>query len=157
MKFIRTNLLGFVAIFIALSGSAYSAHKVTSRDIANGTIRSSDLSSKLRSKIFLGASASGPVAGPRGLAGADGSTGPTGAKGEDGASGNNDFARVVQTIDHSVDVALACPDGFLGAMGFTDAGDVSWQATASGVTFSTGRYWGPWPVTLIAICVRGIR
>src|SRR4051794_24027850 len=42
-RFIRRNVIAFVALFIALSGTAYAANTVRSADIVDGTIKSVDL------------------------------------------------------------------------------------------------------------------
>jgi hypothetical protein len=68
------TVIAFTALFVVLSGSAYAAKKITSGDIANGTIKVADLSSSAK-KALKGQK--GP-AGPSGPQGPAGPAGPAG-------------------------------------------------------------------------------
>ncbi len=87
--------LALVALFVALGGTSYAAVKlkkgsVTTREIKDATVRSSDLAP--------GVALSGPR-GPRGAEGPAGVAGPTGAPGAQGVAklyaNRNDAIRVV--------------------------------------------------------------
>ncbi len=88
LRYVRTNLVGFPALFVALGGTGYAALKlpkhsvsqralktgaVISRVVKNHTIRASDLS--------RGLSLAGPP-GPAGSQGAQGAQGPKGDRGD---------------------------------------------------------------------------
>lgn len=73
-------ILGCIALFAAMGGSAVAASLVTSAKIKDGTIQLKDISRSARSSLV------GAV-GPRGLNGATGLPGPQGAPGPAGAPG----------------------------------------------------------------------
>jgi hypothetical protein len=94
------HVLAFIAVVLALTGGAYAASKVGSRDIKrnavrskhvrDGTVQARDLSRGVRRLLFR--TTSGPrgprgergPTGPRGRRGFRGATGPTGPKGDPG-------------------------------------------------------------------------
>jgi hypothetical protein len=95
--YLRTNVLGVIAIFIALGGSAYAAglakNSVKSRQIKAGAVRNSDLadsavtSPKVADGSLLAQDfASGQV--PQGAIGPTGPTGPQGVTGQQGVQGD---------------------------------------------------------------------
>jgi hypothetical protein len=86
MRFLRSNAIGLMALFVALGGTATASSLITSRTIKDGTIQARDLSKTLRGQINAH---SVPVYGPSGPPGATGATGsgPTGATGAMGATG----------------------------------------------------------------------
>ncbi len=76
-SWIRSNILGLIAIFIALSGSAIAANTVASTDIINGEVKAVDIGTgELTSADILNGTvdsqdlANGAVAGPNILSGA---------------------------------------------------------------------------------------
>jgi hypothetical protein len=76
-NWIRSNILGLIAIFIALSGSAIAANTVASTDIINGEVKAVDIGTgELTSTDLLNGTvnsqdlAGGAVAGPNILSGA---------------------------------------------------------------------------------------
>jgi len=83
--------VAFVALLVAMSGSAVAASLITSKQIKDGTIQVKDISKTARTQLAAkGASGvpgpQGPQ-GPAGLAGAQGEKGDTGTQGERGAQG----------------------------------------------------------------------
>jgi hypothetical protein len=101
LSHLRSHAVGYLALCIALSGTAYAAslprnsvgsaqirnNAITSSDIKNGSLAPSDLSaSALSSVVEGGAGAAGP-AGPAGPKGDRGEQGPIGPKGDQGAQG----------------------------------------------------------------------
>jgi hypothetical protein len=74
--------VAFLALVIAMSGSALAASLITSKQIKDGTIQVKDISKTARAQLAV----PGPQ-GPAGPAGAAGATGAQGDKGETGARG----------------------------------------------------------------------
>jgi hypothetical protein len=123
---LRANVVGYVALFIALGGSSYAAvrlapgsvhasaiakgavthsklatNSVRSGNIANGTLGSADF----KSGTFLqglkgdaGASGSSGLKGLDGLKGPTGNAGPTGAAGRDGSASIGMQARMSGSV-----------------------------------------------------------
>ena len=79
-------LLGLLALFFAMTGSAVAASMITSKQIKDGTIQVRDLSRSARSALG-GARGTAGARGPRGLEGAAGAAGPAGARGATGDQG----------------------------------------------------------------------
>ena len=81
-----------VALLVGTTG-AVAGSLITSKDIANGTIKGKDLSKKVRAKInkaaVAGTAGAPGQTGPQGVAGNPGQTGPAGADGDDGTDGAN--------------------------------------------------------------------
>jgi hypothetical protein len=108
-RHLRSNLVGYLALFIALGlGSAYAADKIGSKDIAKNAVKSKHIAKEQvkTSDLARGAVKSPTVAdgsllsedfapdqlpqgdpGPQGPKGDTGATGPQGAKGDPGPQG----------------------------------------------------------------------
>jgi Collagen triple helix repeat (20 copies) len=76
--------VAFVALFLAVSGTATAAHLITGRQIARNAITGKHV----RDHSLSARDFSGSVAGPAGPAGLNGPRGFTGAKGERGPQGD---------------------------------------------------------------------
>ena len=76
---LRSNVVAYLALFFALSGTAYAlgTNTVGSKQIKNGTIQVADISKKARVTLR----------GARGRAGPAGAQGPQGGQGPQGAQG----------------------------------------------------------------------
>ena len=99
-RWLRNNVLGLVAIFLALGGSAVAAgikaNSVTSKSIKNGAVTGDDVKDDTLTGIDIQEStlngiqgsrgATGPQ-GPQGAAGTDGARGATGPQGPQGLQG----------------------------------------------------------------------
>ena len=83
----RTSRLGLLvavtAVALACTGTAVAVNKIRSKDIANGTIQTQDLSKKAK-KSLKGNRGRRGAPGPAGATGATGAAGPAGAKGDKG-------------------------------------------------------------------------
>ena len=81
-------LIGVIAALLLGGGLATAANLITSKDVAQNTLRMKNFTKKVRHKIkkSQGIGPQGP-AGPAGAAGAKGATGPQGAAGAAGARG----------------------------------------------------------------------
>jgi hypothetical protein len=105
MRFKRPSgatVISLVALFVALSGSAYAAAKITSKDIANGTIKAADLSRGAKKALKGSRGLRGP-AGPQGNQGLPGVPGPAGASG---------ITSIVAAQGDGIGIAMAvCPPG----------------------------------------------
>lgn len=75
-------VIGFLALFAVLGGTATAAKLITSADIRNGTIKTADLSASAKRALK---GQRGP-AGPQGAPGAAGAAGPQGLQGPAGPS-----------------------------------------------------------------------
>jgi hypothetical protein len=92
---IRNNAYGLVAIFIALTGSAYAVsqapkNSVTSKSIKNGQVKTKDVADNGLTGVDIDESTLNGIQGPAGAQGARGATGaqgPQGAAGQTGATG----------------------------------------------------------------------
>ena len=84
----HSTVVAYLALFVALSGTAYAAAKITSRDIKDGTIRSIDVKDhELRARDFRPGQLPAGKQGPKGDTGAPGQPGQDGAPGQNGAPG----------------------------------------------------------------------
>jgi len=134
-RFKRPNaatIIAFVALFAVLGGSAYAAKKITSKDIANGTIKLADLSGSARNAL-------------------KGQRGPAGPAGPQGPAGPNVVAKLTPTtLDFSVPggsgldsiqtITVACPAGHRVVSGgyFMDNGFAYADKTYDGASWSVG-------------------
>ena len=117
---LRTNVVGYVAVFIALTAGAYAAglpkNSVKSKQIKDGQVKLSDLAAdsvdgskvedgSLSNADFGGALPTGPqgAPGPAGATGPQGQQGATGPQGVQGAQGSPDSAAQVLTKLLTVD------------------------------------------------------
>jgi hypothetical protein len=87
----HATVVAYLALFVALGGSAYAVTRITSKQIKNNTIKSIDVKDRsLLSRDFkpgqLPAGAQGPKGDP-GTAGQNGTNGQDGAPGQPGAPG----------------------------------------------------------------------
>ena len=111
-RYLRRHHIGLLALFFALSGTAYAAtlprnsvgtaqlkrNAVTSAKVRNGSL--------LRADFRAGQLPQGP-AGPRGLTGATGPAGPTGPAGATGPAGRNAVTSITVRDSAGVDIAPA--------------------------------------------------
>jgi hypothetical protein len=142
------TVVAYLALFVALGGTAFAAMKITSRDIKNGTIRSVDVKDRaLLARDFkpgqLPAGAQGPKGdtGPPGQNGTNGTNGQDGAPGQPGAPGTADgYAEISSVLftnlnpDRMVDgndVVLVNPPRSKGVL------SVRQHVTGSGPTVTT--------------------
>ena len=106
-------VISLVALFVALGGTSYSAvskllprNSVGSAQVINGSLGTSDLSSKARAALKgnRGPAGAPGVAGPQGAtgpAGANGTNGTNGATGATGPAGAAGTARAYAEVDDS--------------------------------------------------------
>lgn len=98
MGFIRSNVVGLVALFIALGGTATAAivitgadikdESITGADVKDGTLRLRDIKKSDRAKLQKrGTRGPRGQVGPQGAQGSTGAAGATGAQGVDGPQG----------------------------------------------------------------------
>jgi Collagen triple helix repeat (20 copies) len=87
---LRRNLVAYLALFVALSGTGYAAsakllpkNSVGSAQVINGSLLKSDLSKKTLAALRGRTGARGPI----GLPGSQGATGPQGVQGASGPQG----------------------------------------------------------------------
>ena len=142
------DIVALLALFVALGGSAYAGttlarNSVTSRQIAPGAVKRSDVAagavtgakvkdgSLLASDFAAGELRAGP-AGPQGPVGPRGETGPSGEKGDTGPPGVSSFHRVLQVSADDATankaVTASCPAGetaLSGGYSIVDDGDDS--------------------------------
>jgi Collagen triple helix repeat (20 copies) len=89
----HTTAVAYLALFAALSGSAWAAVTVTGHNIKDGSVTSRDVKgrslgiSKLSPKALIAVAGESGPAGPRGEQGAPGPVGPTGPAGPQGETG----------------------------------------------------------------------
>jgi hypothetical protein len=83
----HTTAVAYLALFVALGGSAYAAVTVTGKNIKDGTITGKDVRNRSLGTSKLSASALGSLAGERGPSGPQGASGPKGATGPRGPEG----------------------------------------------------------------------
>jgi hypothetical protein len=138
--YLRQHHVGLLALFIAMSGTAYAAslprNSVGTPQLRNNAVTSAKVKDhSLLSKDFK---AGQLVRGPRGIqglqgpAGAAGPMGPPGARGADGRSGATsvsvvDSAGVAIVAGATQTATASCPSGSsaVGGGGFTDSGDAT--------------------------------
>jgi hypothetical protein len=101
-RYLRNNVLGLVAIFLAVGAGAYAAglpkDSIKSKQIKAGAVKNSDLADEAVTspKVANGSLLSDDFAAgqlPRGERGAQGATGPQGPQGDQGVPGNPGTAR----------------------------------------------------------------
>ena len=95
-SYVKRQHLALLALFFALGGTSFaatnvvlSANSVGTRQVIDGSLRTSDLSKAARTALKgnRGLTGSAGRPGPAGTPGAQGSQGPTGATGAQGAQG----------------------------------------------------------------------
>jgi len=90
-EWMRQNVLGLVAIFIALSGTAYAAtvadNSVTSDSIRDNAVRSKDIKDETITGVDIADSVREALRGPQGARGLPGPAGPRGLQGAQGQRG----------------------------------------------------------------------
>ncbi len=115
LAYLRQHHVGLLALFLALSGTAYAAtlpsnvvgtrqlkdNAVTSAKVKNRSLLSRDFKAGQLPRGRRGAT------GPRGPAGATGATGARGPQGSQGAAGRNGATNV--TVRNSAAVTIATP------------------------------------------------
>jgi|tagenome__1003787_1003787.scaffolds.fasta_scaffold20824716_1 hypothetical protein len=122
------NVVGTLALFMALGGTSYAAVTITGRNIKDNTVTSADI--KNRSLQAVDFKLGQLPAGRQGLPGPRGPVGPTGAPGPQGPAGTAANVRIVTADGAAVAVAPAtanvvasvnCPPGMfaVGGGGFT--------------------------------------
>jgi Collagen triple helix repeat (20 copies) len=79
--------VAYLALFVALGGSAYAAVTVTGQNIKDGTVTGKDVKNRSLGKSKLSATALGSLTGERGPAGPEGPQGPQGQRGSQGPAG----------------------------------------------------------------------
>lgn len=90
---LRSNLIGYLALFVALGGTSYAAvalprNSVGATQIKTGAVRASEVKDRsLLAKDFKLGQLPGGAAGAPGAPGATGRTGPAGANGDPGMMG----------------------------------------------------------------------
>jgi hypothetical protein len=104
LRFLRTNAIGMLALFLALGGTTYAAatlgkNTVGSSQVINGSLQTKDLSGKAR-KALKG---NRGIRGPQGVQGAKGATGAQGVQGAAGTA----RAFAVVAADGTVNAALS--------------------------------------------------
>jgi len=116
-RHIRAHSVSYLALFVALTGSAYAAVSVSGRDVVNGSLTGSDVRPNALTDELLQASAissarRGPRGprGPRGLRGPTGLQGPPGVPGAAGPAGTSGFQVVTATVVNPADVEDTSPD-----------------------------------------------
>lgn len=86
----HSTAVAYLALFVALGGSAYAAVTITGKNIKDGTISGRDVKNRSLGTSKLSATAVGSLTGRRGPAGSQGDSGgrgPIGPKGETGSAG----------------------------------------------------------------------
>jgi hypothetical protein len=123
---IRSNVVAYLALFLALAGSSYAAVSITGkqvrdgslsgRDVHNATLTTKDVRDQtlLASDFKQGQLPAGPQ-GPKGDQGLTGDPGPQGAKGDPAAAGvaGHEIVRVQseETSESFRQVFAECPVG----------------------------------------------
>jgi hypothetical protein len=158
-RHLRRNLVAYVALLFAFSGTSYAAttallpaNSVGTRQVINGSLLKKDFKS---GQLPRGAR------GPRGFAGAGGATGPAGAAGPAGAQGVQGPAGPVSlTYVFSADTALPngtqqdafadCPAGMVvtGGGGFSASTSTAVTIKSSAIGTTTGDAPDEWGVTM---------
>ena len=82
------TVVGYIALFVALGGSAYAATQIGSAQIRNNSIKSADVKNRsLLAKDFRAGQLPAGSQGPQGSPGPAGQNGAPGQNGADGATG----------------------------------------------------------------------
>jgi collagen triple helix repeat protein len=79
--------VAYLALFVALGGSAYAAATITGKNIKDGTITARDIKKGSLDTTRLSPGVLGSLSGNRGPAGPQGDRGPAGPRGPKGATG----------------------------------------------------------------------
>lgn len=107
-------VLGAIAVFVAMSGSAYAAAKITGAQIKDGTVTSADIRNNSLTTADL---SNGAVNAMRGHAGPAGPAGPAGAAGPAGPS----VVGALNTVS-SAQVPFGPTDVVMGAVAYCPSG-----------------------------------
>jgi hypothetical protein len=137
-RFLRHNMIGMLALFVALGGTTYAAstaligrNTVASPQVRNGSLQTVDLSKKAR-KALKG---NRGLRGLRGLTGAKGATGAAGAQGVKGDTGAAGTARAYAEVDDTTPSFVAArTNGFTAV---TRPGTGTYCLTATGIDART--------------------
>lgn len=83
---VRGNVVGYIALFVALSGSAYAASQLPANSVGTKQLQKGAVT---KAKLARGVAVSGPQGqtGPRGTQGPPGPSGQTGPRGTEGPPG----------------------------------------------------------------------
>jgi hypothetical protein len=123
------NVVGTLALFVALGGTSYAAVTITGKNIRDNTVTSADIKNKSLQTVDF--SPGTLIAGPQGKQGLQGPAGPAGPAGAQGPAGP--AVRLVTADGAAVPVApgasavvasVDCPAGMfaIGGGGFTTNG-----------------------------------
>jgi hypothetical protein len=146
----HTTAVAYLALFVALGGSAYAATTITGADIKNGTVTGRDVKNrslgtgKLTVKALDSlASRPGPqgapgAQGPQGDKGDPGAPGPAGAKGDRGPKGDNGPTGPAGPQGPQGQQGPQGPQGFPGPTGAS--GVSGWSYHTAGVTIDPDTY-----------------
>jgi hypothetical protein len=83
----HSTVVAYLALFVALGGSAYAAATITGKHIKDGTVTGRDVKNRSLSTNKLSAEALSSLAGPAGSQGVRGQQGQPGPKGDQGSAG----------------------------------------------------------------------
>jgi hypothetical protein len=83
----HSTVVAYLALFVALSGSAYAAVKIGSKQIKDNSVRSRDVKNKTIAVKDISTSARKSLRGQKGAPGVAGSQGAPGAPGDQGPAG----------------------------------------------------------------------
>ena len=137
-------IVSCIAVFLAFTGGAVAATKISGKQIKDGSITGKDI----KNDSLTGKDIAGQLQGPRGPAGQRGPQGPSGSGGSGGSGGVNvsyQYAEVTITED-GLDVAEAlCPAGQVAVGGGFDVTPPV-IVRSSGPQDGGGRNGGSWTV-----------
>jgi hypothetical protein len=104
LRFMRGNIVGLLALFVALGGTTYAAssallpnNSVGTKQVVNGSLQTKDLSKQAR-KALKGNRGLRGLTGAQGAQGATGAQGAKGDKGDTGAQGAAGTARAFGSV-----------------------------------------------------------
>jgi hypothetical protein len=83
----HSTVVAYLALFVALSGSAYAAVKIGSKQIKDNSVRSRDIKNKTIAAKDISTSARKSLRGQKGAPGAPGAQGAAGTPGDQGPAG----------------------------------------------------------------------